>query len=111
MFLAIKKIVYTQEEIFGGKQLTEAIQSNYELSYEEANIAKRNGGLPDNYEADVLEPFKEEMAQQISRMVQLYDAQSSYGKLSHTLIAGGCASIPGIIEQVNNKSRWTCQYY
>jgi len=101
--LGDQKIVYTQEEIFGGKQLTEAIQSNYELSYEEANIAKRNGGLPDNYEADVLEPFKEEMAQQISRMVQLYDAQSSYGKLSHTLIAGGCASIPGIIEQVNNK--------
>lgn len=101
--LGDQKIVYTHEEMFGGKQLTEQIQARYDLNYEEANIAKRNGELPDDYETDILESFREEMAQQISRMVQYYYAQSSYGKLSHILIAGGCASIPGIIEQVNNK--------
>ncbi|MEK8017055.1 MAG: type IV pilus assembly protein PilM [Candidatus Parabeggiatoa sp.] len=97
------RIVYTHEEMFGGKQLTDQIISRYELKYEEANLAKRHGGLPDDYETDVLEPFKVEMAQQISRMVQYYYAQSSYGKLSHILIAGGCAAIPGIIEEINNK--------
>jgi type IV pilus assembly protein PilM len=101
--LGDQKIVYTQEEMFGGKQLTEQIQSRYELTYEEANLAKRNGGLSEDYETDLLEPFKDEVAQQISRMVQFYYAQSSYGKLSHILIAGGCASIPGLVEQVNNK--------
>jgi type IV pilus assembly protein PilM len=35
--LSNKKITYTREEIFGGKQLTEEIQRNYGLSYEEAN--------------------------------------------------------------------------
>lgn len=97
------KIVFTREEMFGGKRLTEEIQHRYGLSYEEANLAKRNGGLPDDYEVELLEPFKVEMAQQTSRMIQFYYASSTYGKLSHILIAGGCASIPGIIEHINSK--------
>ncbi len=50
--------VYTREQGFGGKQLTEEIQRRYGLSYEEAGLAKRQGGLPDNYIVDVLDPFK-----------------------------------------------------
>jgi len=102
--LGEQKIVYTHEEMFGGKQLTDQIISHYELDYEQADLAQRTGvNLPEDYEADVLEPFKDEMAQQISRMVQFYYSSSSYGKLSHILIAGGCASIPNIIEPINNK--------
>jgi len=52
------KTVYTREQGFGGKQLTEEIQRRYGLSYEEAGLAKKHGGLPDNYVTDVLEPFK-----------------------------------------------------
>ena len=52
---------------FGGKQLTEEIQRRYGLSMEEAGMAKRQGGLPDNYVPEVLEPFKEAMAQQVNR--------------------------------------------
>lgn len=101
-----KKIVFTREELFGGKRLTEEIQSHYGMSYEEASVAKRTGALPENYETDLLEPFKVEMAQQISRMVQYYysmEASSKYGQLSHILLAGGCATIPGIKELVTNK--------
>ncbi|RKZ83896.1 MAG: pilus assembly protein PilM [Candidatus Parabeggiatoa sp. nov. 1] len=101
--LSDQKIVYTHEEMFGGKQLTEQIQARYELTYDEANKMKREGGLPENYETEILEPFKDEMADQISRMVKYYYAQSTYGKQSHVLIAGGCASISGIVEQVSNK--------
>lgn len=101
--LSNQKIIYTREEIFGGKRLTEEIQHRFGLNYEEANMAKRDGSLPDEYEAELLEPFKAEMAQQISRMVQFYYGVAATGKLSHVLIAGGCASIPGIDEEVRNK--------
>jgi type IV pilus assembly protein PilM len=97
------KIIFTREEMFGGHRLTEEIHHRYGLSYEEANLAKRNGGLPDDYETELLEPFKMEMAQQIGRMIQVYYATSTYGKLSHILVAGGCASIPGIIEHINSR--------
>ena len=50
--------VYSRDHTFGGRQLTEEIQRRYGLSYEEAGLAKKQGGLPDNYQTDVLRPFK-----------------------------------------------------
>ncbi len=100
------EIIFTREELFGGKRLTEEIQNLYSLSYDEANLAKRTGNLPENYATDILEPFIDDLAQQISRMVQYYysmEVSSKYAKLSHILICGGCASIPGIVEKVSNK--------
>ena len=58
---------YTREQLFGGKQLTEEIQRRYSLSVEEAGLAKKQGGLPDDYETEVLVPFKEAVIQQVTR--------------------------------------------
>jgi type IV pilus assembly protein PilM len=101
--LSNAKIIYVREQAFGGKQLTERIQHHYGLSYDEAMMAKLNGSLPEDYDAEILEPFKESMAQEISRAVQFYYAAGAPGTIAHTVIAGGCASIPGIIEQISNK--------
>jgi type IV pilus assembly protein PilM len=89
------KIIYAREQVFGGRQLTEEIQRRYGLSYEEAGLAKRQGGLPDNYVPEVLEPFKEAISQQVSRSLQFFYSSSQYGHVDHILLAGGCASIPG----------------
>mgnify|MGYP002622379699 CR=1 FL=1 len=97
------KTVYSREESFGGAQLTEDIQRRYGLSYEEAGLAKRQGGLPDNYEPEVLEPFKENMASQIGRALQFFFASSQISDIDHLILAGGCASIPGIAELVEAK--------
>jgi len=94
------KIIYSREQAFGGAQLTEDIQRRYGLSYEEAGLAKKQGGLPDNYEPEVLEPFKESMAQQISRAQQFFFSSSSIAQIDHLILAGGCASIDGIAEIV-----------
>jgi type IV pilus assembly protein PilM len=94
------KIVYSREQAFGGAQLTEDIQRRYGLSYEEAGLAKKQGGLPDNYGPEVLEPFKESMAQQISRAQQFFFSSSSIAQIDHLILAGGCASIDGIAEIV-----------
>ncbi len=59
--------IYTREQLFGGKQLTDEIQRRYGLSTEEAGLAKKQGGLPDDYETEVLSPFKEAVVQQVSR--------------------------------------------
>ncbi len=97
------KIVYSREQSFGGIQLTEEIQRRYGLSYEEAGLAKRQGGLPDNYEPEVLDPFKESMAQQISRAQQFFYSSSQISNIDHLFLAGGCASIPGIAGVVQER--------
>ncbi|MCP3674483.1 MAG: type IV pilus assembly protein PilM, partial [Gammaproteobacteria bacterium] len=88
--------IYTREQIFGGAQLTEEIQRRYGLSYEEAGMAKKQGGLPDDYFPEVLEPFKEGIVQQVSRALQFFYSSSQYGEVDHLILAGGCAGIEGI---------------
>jgi len=90
------KIIYTRDQVFGGKQLTEEIMRRYGLSYEEAGMAKRQGGLPDNYVPEVLEPFKEAMAQQVNRSLQFFFSSSQYNSIDQIVLAGGSASIPGV---------------
>ncbi len=97
------KIVYSRDQQFGGAQLTEEIQRRYGLSYEEAGLAKKQGGLPDNYAPEVLEPFKQNMAQQISRAQQFFFSSSQITHIDHLLLAGGCASISGIAELIESK--------
>ncbi|ABA56777.1 pilus assembly protein PilM [Nitrosococcus oceani] len=96
------KIIYTREQIFGGNQLTEEIQRRYGLSYEEANLAKRQGGLPDNYIPEILDPFKKSIAQQVSRAFQFFFSSTQYNDVDHVILAGGCASIPGVDELIEH---------
>lgn len=90
------KIIYTREQLFGGRQLTEEIQRRYGLTFEEAGLAKRQGGLPDNYEPEVLEPFRDAMAQQVNRALQFFYSSSQVAQVDHIILAGGCASIDDV---------------
>jgi len=96
-------IIYTREQVFGGKQLTEEIQRRYGLTVDEAGMAKKQGGLPDNYIPEVLDPFKEAMTQQVSRSLQFFFSSTQYNSVDHIILAGGCASIPGIDELTEEK--------
>jgi len=96
-------IIYTREQVFGGKQLTDEIMSRYGLSYEEAGLAKKQGGLPDDYETDILLPFKESLTQQVSRSLQFFFSSSQHATVDHVVLAGGCASIPGVDQMVEDK--------
>lgn len=89
-------IIYTREQNFGGLQLTEEIQRRYGLSMEEAGMAKRQGGLPDNYVPEVLEPFREAMAQQISRALQFFYSAAPFNKVDLLILAGGSSALPNI---------------
>ncbi|MDX9874052.1 MAG: pilus assembly protein PilM [Spongiibacteraceae bacterium] len=95
--------VYTREQLFGGKQLTEEIQRRYGLTVEEAGLAKKQGGLPDDYEHEVLEPFKDAVVQQITRSLQFFFSSSQYNDVDHILLAGGVASMPGLAEVVRER--------
>jgi type IV pilus assembly protein PilM len=93
-----QRTIYSREQVFGGKQLTDEIMRRYGLSYEEAGRAKRKGGLPESYEMEALEPFKESLVQQVSRLLQFFFAGSEYSRVDQVVLAGGCASIEGITE-------------
>src|ERR1700690_729978 len=98
------KVVYTRDFAFGGQQLTEEIMRTYGLSMEEAGRAKKEGGLPSNYQPEVLDPFIDDMTQQVSRSLQFYLASGSgRAQPDQILICGGCANIPGGAEGISSR--------
>lgn len=96
--------VYNRDHTFGGRQLTEEIQRRYGLSYEEAGLAKKQGGLPDNYQTDVLQPFMEALCQEVMRALQFFYSSSTFNHVDMILLAGGCAQIAGIDELVSART-------
>lgn len=96
---------YTREQPFGGVQLTQDIQRHFNLSAEEAEAAKRNGTLPDNYETEVLQPFTETLALEVARALQFFFTSTQYNQVDHIILAGGCAMIPGLDEVVAKRTQ------
>jgi type IV pilus assembly protein PilM len=98
------RVIYTRDFAFGGQQLTEEIMRTYGLSMEEAGRAKKEGGLPSNYQPEVLDPFIDDMTQQVSRSLQFYLASGSgRSQPDQILICGGCANIPGVAEVISSR--------
>ena len=98
------KVVYTRDFAFGGTQLTEDIMRTYGLSLEEAGRAKKEGGLPGNYQSEVLDPFIDDMTQQVSRSLQFYLASGSgRDQPEKILICGGCANVPGVADVISSR--------
>jgi type IV pilus assembly protein PilM len=95
--------VYSREQVFGGKQLDDEIMRRFGLNLEEARLAKRQGGLPEAYRTEVLQPFREALVQQVSRLLQFFYAGSEFNRVDQVVLAGGCASIPGIADMVEEQ--------
>ena len=89
--------VYTREQSFGGRQLTDDIMRAYGLGHEEATKARRFNNLPEDYALTVLGPFVSDMAQQIDRSLQFFFASSAqHNRIDQIILAGGCAEIAGV---------------
>jgi type IV pilus assembly protein PilM len=97
--------VYTREQAFGGNQLTQEIMSRYGMSPEEAENAKRSGGLPDDFQAEVQRPFMENVSMEVQRALQFFFTSTSYHQVDHILLAGGSAVIPGLDEVVHARTQ------
>jgi type IV pilus assembly protein PilM len=98
------KVTYTRDFSFGGQQLTEEIMRTYGLTMEEAGRAKKEGGLPANYQAEVLDPFIDDMTQQVSRSLQFYLASGTGREQpDKILVCGGCGNVPGVADVIQSR--------
>lgn len=95
--------VYSREENFGTKQLSEEIQRRYGLSEEEAITAERDGDLPGDYEQEVLTPFRDSLIQQISRSLQFFYSSTSYSHLDCLILSGGIVANPELVSLTESK--------
>ena len=97
--------LYVREQAFGGNQLTQDIARLFSMNFEEAEAEKRRNNLPDNYEADLLKPFVESMALEVSRALQFFFTSTQFNQVNHIVLAGGCAVLPGADEVVASRTQ------
>ncbi len=98
------QFLFSRDQAFGGNQLTQDIQRAFNLSPEEAESAKKNQGLPETYDNDVLQPFMETLALEITRALQFFFTSTSHNQVDQIVLAGGCAALPGIDELVSKRA-------
>lgn len=101
-------LLYERDQAFGGAQLTQQIVRHYGFSPEEAEAKKRQGDLPGDYVATVLEPFIESLAQEIGRALQFFFTSTPHHKVDHILVAGGSAALPGLTQAVTRHTAFAC---
>jgi type IV pilus assembly protein PilM len=97
--------IYAREQAFGGMQLTQEIMRAYGMSFEEAESGKRGQTLPENYEADILRPFLENLALEVSRAMQFFFTSTPFNKLDQIILTGGCAILPGVMDIVADRTQ------
>ena len=101
--------VFTRSEVFGGRQLTDEIQRHYGLPLAEAGLAKKLGGLPEDYATEVLQPFKDSLILYIRRALQFYFSASQQQSIDLILLAGGTSAIQGLSDYVQEQIGVTTQ--
>jgi type IV pilus assembly protein PilM len=94
------ELLYDRDQAFGGSQLTSMISRNFALSFDDAERKKVDGGLPQEYVTDLLEPFVDSLAQEIGRALQYFFTSTPHHKVDYVLLAGGTAALPGLAVRV-----------
>ena len=97
--------VYEREQPFGGNSLTQDIVRAYGLAFEEAEARKKAGDLPENYQSDVLGPWLEGAALEVTRAIQFFFTSTPFTKIDQIFLAGGCALLPGLLEMIASRTR------
>ncbi|PJE79815.1 Cell division protein FtsA [invertebrate metagenome] len=95
------EIIYTREEPLGSQQLTDEIQHTYDMPAEDAEKAKKNGQLPEDYHDRLLLPFTESLAQQISRSLQFFYSSVNVSSIDGIILCGGGALLTPLTEQAS----------
>jgi type IV pilus assembly protein PilM len=97
--------IYSRDQAFGGAQLTQEIARQYGMNADEAEAAKRGGSLPDDYERDLLRPFMDSLALEVSRALQFFFTSTQYNQVDHIVLAGGCAVMAGLSDVVGGRTQ------
>jgi type IV pilus assembly protein PilM len=93
--------VFWRDISFGGNQFSEALQREYNLSYDQAETLKR-GGTVDRYSTTearpVLDAVSAEMASEIQKTFDFFAATSAEGPVDELVVSGGCALTPNLMQ-------------
>ena len=93
--------VFWRDLSSGGNAFTEALQREFNLSFDQAELLKRGESVGNYSVSDarkVLDAVSAEMANEIQKTFDFFAATSSEGSVDELVLSGGCALTPNLQE-------------
>lgn len=91
-------IIYNREQSFGSNELTNSIHIQCGMSLEDVEQSFRLNEISLEIEGMLIEPFRQTIAQHVSRALQFYYSSNVQNSLKKVYISGGCSSITGLAD-------------
>lgn len=99
--------IFTKELPIGGGLITEEIQRQMGVSYEEAEDLKTSPDERGNLPQEILNIINAQVDQQVTEVrknINFYVTQGSAEKVEHCFVTGGSSLLPGLIEKLSATS-------
>lgn len=96
--------IFTKELPIGGSLVTEEIQRQMGVSYEEAEDLKTSGDENGNLPQEVLNIINAQIDSQVAEVrknINFYVTQGSAEKVNHCFVTGGNSLLPGLVEKLS----------
>lgn len=104
--LAHGSTVFWRDISFGGNQFTEALQREYNLSFEQAERVKRGEDVQGCSAAEartVLDAVSTEMASEIQKTFDFFAATAAEDRVDQMILSGGCAQTPNLASVLHER--------
>ncbi len=102
-----KESVFTRNILLGGNSITQALQKELEISFEEADMVKIEGSSKQSNAQEELLNYLKPVFLEIERSFDYFSSTVTEPNISRILVSGGCAGIPGIVDAI--KERFHCE--
>ncbi len=102
-----KRVLYTRDLSFGMRQFEEEVRRQLG---DETNIGDllTSDAAADDAEHNLLEPFRDQLIQQIGRALQFFASASQYQPVDSIVLTGGGARLPRLAPSLQKDQGLTC---
>ena len=104
--LAHGATVFWRDISFGGNQFTEALQREFNLSFDQAEQVKRGQDVEGCSTAEartVLDAVSAEMASEIQKTFDFFAATAAEDSVDELVVSGGCAQTPNLVSVLQER--------
>ncbi len=103
-----KRMLYTRDLGFGMRQFEEEVHRQMGSETLIADLLTMDGDGVDDAEHNLLEPFREQLIQQIGRALQFFASASQYQPVDSIVLTGGGARLPRLAPSLQKDQGLTC---
>jgi type IV pilus assembly protein PilM len=104
--LAHGSTMFWRDISFGGNQFTEALQREYNLSFDQAERVKRGEDVEGCSAAEartILDAVSAEMASEIQKTFDFFAATAAEDSVDELVLSGGCAQTPNLVSVLHER--------